>query len=443
MRTVAIISLMVCVSFGFKNHAPLHNVFFPHDSSVLSGANAAMVKEVFAKVPQGQSIRFGVMGGFSSSFTIQQRNRLSIDRANSIVNLLEASGADADQVKVTDRYVKYGWDKGDGQAVHEMALQVEVMKGRPWVAPVLTSIDEYLPLPVQKFTIDPRKDQVIKGVQGTEIKIAANTLCSRNGTVPPSMNIELTEVYGRDQLVNADLHTASNGRMLESGGTILLEAFEGERPAMMALGKEIDVQFPNDGQTKDGMETFIGSKDRYGNFNWKQDRVSSNAGTRYRSEYYMNGQRISREEYLKYKTMYEEQQQVERNVEAVAASNEVLDAYLLKSGSLGWINCDRFYDAQETTALIVQVDTAQHPSVRLVFDNINSVMNGNYDPRTGRVSFAGIPVGEKARVVGYSIMNDVPYMASQPITVSPNATERLRLQQTTKEGMEQQLASLK
>ena len=231
--------------------------------------------------------------------------------------------------------------------------------------------------------------------------------------------------------------------MLESGGTVLLEAFCGSSPAAVSPGKDISLSFPNEGEAKEGMETFIGETDRYGNFNWQQDRSGSYGGITYRDSYYINDKKVSKEEYLAMKAQFEEAEQVERNEVAVAANDEVFDAYLLKSGSLGWINCDRFYDAEATTEFVVNVDTALHPSVRLVFDNINSVMNGTYDPRKGKVVFAGIPVGEKARVVGYSIVNDVPYMASQSITVAPNQTETLRLEQTTKQGMEQQLASLR
>jgi hypothetical protein len=443
MKTLPILCLLALVSFGFKPHAPLHNVYFPHDSGQLSGVNAQLVKEVFAKLPDTRTVRFGVMGGFSTTLTMQQRNELSMARAHSIVNLLEANGAETDQIQVTDRYEKYGWPKGSEDAVHEMALQVEVTKGRPWVAPVLTSIDDYLPLPVQKFTIDPRKDQVITGQQGTEITIPANTLHCKDGSRTATMNMELTEVYGRNQLVNADLHTASNGRMLESGGTVLLEAFCGSSPAAVSPGKDISLSFPNEGEAKEGMETFIGETDRYGNFNWQQDRSGSYGGITYRDSYYINDKKVSKEEYLAMKAQFEEAEQVERNEVAVAANDEAFDAYLLKSGSLGWINCDRFYDAEATTEFVVNVDTALHPSVRLVFDNINSVMNGTYDPRKGKVVFSGIPVGEKARVVGYSIVNDVPYMASQSITIAPNQTETLRLQQTSKQGMEQQLASLR
>jgi hypothetical protein len=263
-----------------------------------------------------------------------------------------------------------------------------------------------------------------------------------DGTIPASMSMELTEVYGQNQLVNADLHTASNGRMLESGGTILLEGFCGKRPAVISTGKNIDIKFPTHGELKDGMETFIGSRDRNGNFNWNQEMRTINGGTTYRERYYINDKQVTKEEYETLKAQFEEREQVEQNQIASIKNDEVFDAYLLKSGSLGWINCDKFYEADVTTEFVVLVDTAMHPSVRLVFDNINAVMNGSYDPRTGKVVFAGIPVGEKARIVAYSILNQVPHMASQRITVATNGSETLRLLPTTKEGMEQQLASL-
>jgi hypothetical protein len=442
MKALIFLFMTAFISFGFKNPSPLHNVFFPNESSKLSEVNAQLVKDVYAKLPFGKTVRFGVMGGFASNRSIEERNQLSLNRANSIVELLINQGADVTQVIVSDRYEKYGWASQDSMTSHEMALQVELTKGSGWIAPEVTSISDYLPLPIQKFEIDPRKDQIIKGKQGTEISIAANTLRCMDGTIPASMSMELTEVYGQNQLVNADLHTASNGRMLESGGTILLEGSCGIKPAVITKGKSIDIKFPTHGEAKDGMETFIGSRDRNGNFNWNQELRTVNGGTTYRERYYINDKQVTKEEYETLKAQFEEREQVEQNQIAAIKNDEVFDAYLLKSGSLGWINCDKFYEAAATTEIVVVVDTAMHPSVRLVFDNINAVMNGSYDPRSGKVVFAGIPVGEKARIVAYSILNQVPYMASQRITVATNGSETLRLLPTTKEGMEQQLASL-
>ncbi len=437
-------ALILLSSFSLSDRVPLHNVFFPHDSAVLNGSNARLVEDVLHRVPAGQSVRFGVMGSFTASMDMVSRNRLSNDRANSLVNLLEALGADPDQIKVSDRYKEFGWPKGDGAGVHELALQVAVTKGPGYTAPRITSIAEYLPLPVQRFQIDPRKDERIIGEEGTVIDIPANTLRCTDGTVPPRMDMELTEVYGRDRLVNANIHTASNGRLLESGGTVLLEAKCRNCQGVVAPGKSIDLRFPYDGDALEGMETFIGRVDRNGNFNWEQDRGSRNGGrSEARYKYYINNKQVSQEEYMAVKARFQEEEQVRDNEMAVAQNADVLDAYLLKSSELGWINCDRFYEAEAVTDFTVSVDTALRPSVRLVFDNINAVMAGNYDARTGVVRFTGIPVGERVRVVGYSIVNDLPYMASQPVTIRSNSSETLRLQRTTKSGMEQELATLR
>jgi len=435
--------VLLLSSFSLNTRVPLHNVFFPHDSAVLSGSNAKLVEDVYARVAAGQSVRFSIMGSFTSTMDMMDRNRLATDRANSLVNLLEALGAEPDHIKVSDRYKEFGWSKGDGGGLHEMALQVEVRKGDAWIAPRITAINAFLPLPVQTFAIDPRKDAEITGALGTVISIPANTLRCTDGSVPPRMDVELTEVYGRDRLVNANIHTVSNGRLLESGGTVLLEAHCRNCPGTVAPGKTIDLSFPRDGEAKEGMETFIGRVDRAGNFNWEQDRRSANGGTETRYRYYINDRQVSREEYMALKAEFEQREQVRENLEAVAANSTALDAYLLKSSELGWINCDRFYEAEAVTDMIVQVDTALRPSVRLVFDNINAVMAGNYDARSGQVRFSGIPVGERVRVVGYSIVNEVPYMASQPTVVRINSSETLRLQETTRSGMEQQLASLR
>lgn len=445
MRTLVLpFAMMLLSSFSAHDRAPLHNVYFPHDSAVLSGGNARLVEDVYARIPAGQSVRFGILGSFTPSMDLISRNRLSNERANSLVNLLEVLGADPDQIKVTDRVKEYGWSNADGVGGREVALQVEVRKGPGWTAPRITSINQYLPLPVQRFEIDPRKDAHIVGELGTVIDIPANTLRCTDGTIPPRMDMELTEVYGRDRLVNANIHTVSNGRLLESGGTVLLEAKCRNCQGVVAPGKDIDLKFPLDGVAVQGMETFIGQVDRNGNFNWEQDRGSGNGGrseARYR--YYINNKQVSREEYMAVKARFREEEQLRDNEAAVAQNADVLDAYLLKSSELGWINCDRFYEAEAVTDLVVKVDTALRPSVRLVFDNINGVLAGNYDARSGQVRFSGIPVGEPARLVGYSIVNDVPYFTSQPTTVRPNTPETLRLQQTTKSGLEQQLASLR
>jgi hypothetical protein len=126
----------------------------------------------------------------------------------------------------------------------------------------------------------------------------------------------------------------------------------------------------------------------------------------------------------------------------VAANDEKLDSYILSSGSLGWINCDKFSEEPDVTNFVVEVDTSYHPSVRMVFKNIKSVMSG-YADNAGNISFSGIPVGERVTLVAYSIKDDVPYMAMKEIMITENGYDELRLGKTTKLRMETQLLALK
>ena len=138
MKALIFLFMTAFISFGFKNPTPLHNVFFPNESSKLSEVNVQLIKDVYAKLPFGKTIRFGVMGGFASNRSLSERNQLSVNRANSIVELLINQGADVTQVIVSDRYEKYGWASQDSMKAHEMALQVELTKGSGWIAPGVT-----------------------------------------------------------------------------------------------------------------------------------------------------------------------------------------------------------------------------------------------------------------------------------------------------------------
>jgi hypothetical protein len=78
----------------------------------------------------------------------------------------------------------------------------------------------------------------------------------------------------------------------------------------------------------------------------------------------------------------------------------------------------------------------------MVFDNIASVMDGYYEPRTQSVTFSGVPVGEPIRLVGYSIKDGVAYMANVSARTTKDLKTDLSLKQTSKEQMQVELASL-
>jgi len=431
MRTIAASILILTCTIGQtlgQHPIPRHNVFFAWNSKELTGSTARVVESVYAQLPKGKKVRFGIEGPISNAHGLPERNMITTGRATNIAKLLTDLGATDEQIEIVDLSAR--------TVPTELVLEVVVSKTSRM--PEFATLSEYMPLPVQFFEIDPRKDNLITGEQGTVIHIPAKTLCAANGQVPPQMQIELTEVYGQGTIIQADLHTQSGGRMLETAGTVLLEAFTDGRQARVAQGKEFEVRFAKE-EDGEPMETFVGRTDRNGRFDWVPRYTGT---TTYREEFYLNGKQISKEEYEARIAKWESDRKVMANLEAQEKFQAEADAYIMKSGELGWINCDRFVDEPNTTELAVNVDTAMHPTVRMVFDDIKSVMAGRYDPRTGQVTFSGVPVGRKVRLVGYSIMDGNPYMAVVPTDVKPGARLQMRLTPTTRGGLETELASL-
>ncbi|MBI1287905.1 MAG: hypothetical protein GC178_10030 [Flavobacteriales bacterium] len=78
----------------------------------------------------------------------------------------------------------------------------------------------------------------------------------------------------------------------------------------------------------------------------------------------------------------------------------------------------------------------------MVFKDIKSVMDGYYDEQAGAIRFSNIPVGKTVQLVGYSIRDNVPYMANTQIKITAKLEKDLALKQTTKPQMEAELASL-
>ncbi|MBP9152829.1 MAG: hypothetical protein KBF73_11140 [Flavobacteriales bacterium] len=446
MLTAFLVSTLAMAYFS-NEPVPKHNVYFAWNAPEIKSTSRLVIEAIYSKTPAGSKVRFGIEGPISSAHNTGDKNRITSERANNIAALLKQLGSDKDQIEIIDVTDPYLTKPSELTSSKPFQLEVLLTKAQGWVAPAFTSIDEFLPLPVQTFNINPREDNRLVGQHGTVINIPAFTLELHNGTVPSTMIVELKEVYGGGTIVQANLHTASGGRMLRSGGAIHIDATTGGKPAQVASGKALELEFPfKEEQTFEGMETFNGRVDRNGNFDWVPQGSRTQREMEVRETFYINEKVVSKEEYYARMQAWEdrkaEQARQEEIAQQVAVNDETVDAYLLKGNQLGWINCDMFYDVEEKTDVIVFVDTSYRPSVRMVFDNIKSVMNGQYDGKKGTVIFTGIPVGEPVRLVGYSIMDGTPYMANRSVTVSNKLKQDLKLAATTKKEMEAELASL-
>jgi TonB family protein len=159
------------------------------------------------------------------------------------------------------------------QIVNSNTVKPEVNKGQS----LQTFMRTFVQAP-QYFTIHPEKDTVLKGSQGTEIIIPANSFSHANGNpVQKNIKIALQEFYTIPEMIFAGLSTTSNGNPLETGGMIHLQALAEDEPLQLKPGKEITLKFPYTDQ-KENMQLFTGNQTADGTVNWLLTEMAPEQG---------------------------------------------------------------------------------------------------------------------------------------------------------------------
>ena len=114
-----------------------------------------------------------------------------------------------------------------------------------------------------------------------------------------------------------------------------------------------------------------------------------------------------------------------------------LGIYVFSATKFGWINCDRFYfDEREKIDFIVKAPSAEAKTF-IVFENINSIMSGNYN--NGNFVFPNVPIDSKVKVIAINFENGKPKMAVQQNTVTKNAVSISNFKDFTITELEKQL----
>jgi hypothetical protein len=110
----------------------------------------------------------------------------------------------------------------------------------------------------QTFTINLAKDTIITCNEGTKLTIKANAfLDEENKTVKGKINLKVTEYYKLSDMLLANLSTSSNGKQLETGGMLFIEAKKGELDLKLKENSSIEISFPTKNKKED-MQLFSG-----------------------------------------------------------------------------------------------------------------------------------------------------------------------------------------
>jgi hypothetical protein len=126
----------------------------------------------------------------------------------------------------------------------------------------------------QSYTINPTKENTIKGTHGTTVSIPKNALQTKAGkpVTADQVQIVLEEFLQPKDAAFNQLSTVSDGRMLESGGMFSIKAYAQDEEVILKKGKQMHVEMPTINMQK-GMELFTAVKNENGITEWKPASV--------------------------------------------------------------------------------------------------------------------------------------------------------------------------
>ena len=245
------------------------------------------------------------------------------------------------------------------------------------------------------------------------------------------INVHIQEFNSKYDFVKYGVTAQGNKGMLETQGMYFVEAFSNGQKVNLRPRVSYTLKI-RDGKTDVPFYSFYG-KETHGQLTWIK-----NSQQKFYSESIEDGNSISVVEDGEYNNSFIEVVDTEfvenefGELEAlVIRENRIFGSDLVgQFNGLGWINCDRFYDSEETISMKFRIDGGESDkpySVYLIFKDINSVLP-IYKVTNGTYESPMIPVGEKATL--FAVQSDEKSvknkLAFQDITVNDNTTINLK-----------------
>lgn len=239
------------------------------------------------QIAQTQCLSYNiVLRGFTDNVGNQEANlKLSQKRAQGIADYLQTKGIKSENVKTAffgeDAPVNTNASEAEKRLNRRVEVSFECIVAAPKkpsiIKPIvldtiLTPISELYkkinPEP-QRFCINPNRDTILRGQNGTLIYIRKNTFAvSARKTKKKCLTIKLKEAFSYSDMLANNLATqTTDGKLLETQGMVFIDAEMDGKPVKLNKNSSYDVFVPTDTIIGDA-KMFSGRASDKGTTNW-------------------------------------------------------------------------------------------------------------------------------------------------------------------------------
>jgi hypothetical protein len=271
---------MLLVNFSVvsaQTNQLFYRVNFMVDESALDPADKLVLDQLYADYKKGNYGEIQLTAHTDADAGDAYNMTLSHKRAESVIGYLTSSGVQSNRVSVKwfgERKPEQSNNNSEGKAANR---RVDLTLKQYRFSNTGDLIKAAAPAYKQTYTINPAKENTIKGEHGTSITIPKGSLVTKDGKPVTTEKVEIVlEEYltPKDAAFNM-LSTVSDGRMLESGGMFSIKAYAQNEELNLKPGKQMQVEMPTINMQK-GMELFTAIQTPDGITEWKPTAVAFN-----------------------------------------------------------------------------------------------------------------------------------------------------------------------
>jgi len=386
-------------------------IYFAKDSYTLTEASYHLLDSLRSTI-KDPAEELLLIGHTDSDADVAYNKELSLNRTRAVQNYLYDHDV-RNRIHIDWKGESKPLNTNKNEAEKTVNRRVEIVRNYREEANQI----EKLAKPAQAFVINPKRDTILIGKEGTQIFVRAGSFVTKDPNAP--IEIMLTEFYKKSDFILNNLSTSTTqDELLESGGTIDIQAISGDEKLNLKQGASLQVVF-KDKKADDGMETYYERKGETVS-KWStepEDKtslepilISKAYKIRNMDTMEIYSELIMNISGLNYKAL-----KVEKRGRPDAAFEESMTMTLLDPNemtnsiffssdraltvrSTGRINCDRLFNIENTRTVSIEVDNNKVPTLSIVLDTNNSIIP--YARRENNIFiFDNIPMNAQFDVV--------------------------------------------
>ena len=425
--------ILLCLLFITTAHAQdnKYNIVFKPDQTTLEESQKNEINFIASRLMEGESIMLYPLA-YDSIMDIYKFTASSKIQAQAIADYATSIG-----------FQTTGFPRNFPSGYSGMSVGVGLRFNKTPLASANFGL--FPEKPSQFFVINPLKDTMIIGNEGTKLLFKAGSLLSTK-----KVQIELKEFYQLGDYIKSGLPTVSNGQMLQTGGSIYLNATENDAPKKTVginqnLGIQADFTL---GKNDTSMQVFIKDPAKPNQLNWILPNRRIKKSTYEVTETVLDAEGMviseetfhSKEEWDKHLADKEKKRKEAEKAEAIKAETAQKMDSKLKIYNLGYINCDKFY-SEPTIPLMVSADNKYNAQYYVVYTDIRGVMKG--ETNSGSVNFGSIAKNREALLIAISIVDKQAYFFKCKIGLGGKLEKKVALNPIEDNILNQELSVLK